>query len=121
MLSATYVFNTYEICSYSRTHVTKYEKIFLVGFDIFGKDRRIKTTLDEIDNIRKYLMTQTKSEQFKIYLDIDELISKSQIGHDKPIIPLTECFAVCKFKQDILKYLVLREILFKEELIRLLV
>ena len=109
-----------ELPIYSTTYPKKYEKIFLLAKNVFGKDRRIVSSLDEVENMRDVIKSQTKLEQFNKYIELEELISSYPEAEMNSLCSIENKLNIIKYKNIVLMYLVYKELLYKEEIIRVI-
>jgi hypothetical protein len=120
MLTAMFPIQNIEVPIYSTTHPKKYEKIFLLAKNVFGKDRRIVSSLNEIENMRDVIKSQTKLEQFNKYIEVEELISSYPEAEMNTLCSIESKINIIKYKNIVLMYLIYKELLYKEEIIRVI-
>jgi hypothetical protein len=109
-----------ELPIYSTTYPDEYEKIFVLASDVFGKDRRIVTSLNEIEYIRDVIKSQTKVEQFNKYIEIEELISSYPVAETNSLCSIESKLNLIKYKNIVLMYLIYKELFYKQEIIRVI-
>lgn len=121
MLSAMRPFNTYKILQYSITYPSEKEKIYVLAKDVFGQDRKVKTTIHELNNMETYIKSQSKTEQMINFIELDELVSTYPSDNEYGMLPLTKFnLYLSKYKSKVLLYLVYKEVLYDDKITRLL-
>jgi len=120
MLSIMFPMRTIQLPIYTTSYPSSSEKIYVLAKGVFGKDSRVKTTINEIDTIKGIIKLQKKTTQMIKYMELDELISSYPVPVDDIKYVLNDQAIFSKYKNSVLMYLVYREVLFKEEIIRIL-
>lgn len=111
---------TIELPLYFTTYPDDYEKIYLVVKNIFGKDCYITTNISEIRNMWDIIDSQSKIDQLRKYIDLDELISSYPDSEIRPAFIIENKIILVKYRINVLMYLVYKHILYNEELIRII-
>ncbi len=113
-----YPMGTIEIPVYSTTYPDKYETIFIMAKNVFGKDLGVQTNLKQIEQMREFIYSQTKVEQLKNYCEIEELMSEIPDCSFAPPSKDKNQMYLSNYTKKVILYVVYREVLYNEELIR---
>ena len=120
MLTVMFRMRSIEIPVYYSTSPSLHQKIYIVAKDVFGKDRRLLTSIYEIDTVKEMIEAQPKTEQLKKYMELDELISMYKIDRDELICHVADQITYSKYRNQVLLYLVYKEVLYKEAITRVI-
>ena len=115
MLTVAYKIRDIKYPECYETFLTEDERIQIVGYEIYLTDITISTSLKEIQNIKEYFISKGYSNALHEYIYLEDFVKENP---GKPGFSFADCAK--PYKNEALKYLILRELLFGQKLIRVI-